>query len=152
MSHTVTQSLRMEQRQEPRGRSRVSTYKAIAALLWQQFSAENDIVRVPFEQAPANVKGELLDHAEVLANMFLSPDLRDTALMCAADNIARSNYYGACTIAELPRPAQQSYLTTAERTLQNFFLNLRTVAPDARYREEMCRLTDAVVPKTPGVM
>lgn len=148
LNQILTQSrASMKETSNPR-QLRTAIYKGIASLLWSQYSLENNIARIPFEHAPANVKAQLLDHAEVLANMFLSPDLQDTALMCAADAIARSTYEGSFTISELSRPIQQSYLNTAEHAIQNYFLNLRTVAPDARYRDAMCSLVDSVVPKT----
>jgi hypothetical protein len=126
---------------------RTAIYKGMASLIWSQYCLENNVVRTPFEQAPGNVRQELLDICEATANAALNPDLKDTALLCMADAITRSASGGSLTISEVARAAQYSYLATAESALQAFLLNLRTVAPDQHYRESMGRLIDVIAPK-----
>lgn len=139
------------QTDQPNRQSRTYIYKGIASLLWLQYCLEQGIQYQGFDLAPKDFQSALLDGAEAFANMALEPDLRDAALMCMADKIVEANYRGDHTITDLSRHQQQSYLATAEAGLQAFLLNLRTVPPDARYRDQMSRMIDALAPKV-GVM
>lgn len=128
-------------------RDRTAVYQGIARLIWSQYCLENDITRTPFEHAPADFKRALLEHAEAMANMALQPDLRDTALLCMADDLLRDSTRGSVTMSEAPKPVKKAYLLTAESALQAFLLNLKTEALDPAYRESMCREIDALAPK-----
>lgn len=148
---TIHEVVRALQTDQPNRRNRIPIYKGIASLIWMQYQVENDIQRSPFEHAPETFKRSILEVAEALANIVLEPDRRDAALMCMADAVCCGNYGGALTIHSVAPKAKQQYLTTAEAALQSFLLNMLNIPPDANYRNDMCRMIDALAPKT-GVM
>lgn len=127
--------------------TRTVIYQGIARLVWVQYCLENDIQFQGFEHAPASFQRELLEGAEAFANMALSPDTRDAALMCMVDRFVRLGSMESVSARDLDKPILAKHLKTIEALLDAFHLNLMTQPPNEHYRDEMCRLMDGVAPK-----
>jgi hypothetical protein len=130
---------------KPLARSVCAT--AISQLLWTQHCDEEGLGETSCADAIPRTFVEL---GELVTNMALEPERVETAVLCMADTLCHGEFLGtldAPDIFDMSRITQRRYLRTAQAALNTFRENVKDVPPDPQYRDEMCRLLDALAPK-----
>jgi hypothetical protein len=122
---------------------------AISRLLWSQHRLEEDLPLQRIEDASAQDAKPFLEAGEIIVQLVLSPDLRDTALMAMADAICQAAI--GCddppSIFQVSRLSQRRYLYAAEEGLTAFLRTLRFRSESSAVDQDYCRLLDAIAPK-----
>lgn len=89
---------------------------------------------------------QFIEAAAFITAWTLDADRREAALMCMADTLCADGTDRG--IEDYPRSVQQHYYHLGISALHTLTENMKDLPPDLHYRDRMCRLVDALFPKT----
>lgn len=141
-SNSVIPFAAKPQMDTPRSPDRSLVAQEIAHRLWTQRCAEEGMDGTSFEDA---IPRGFLEAAEFITNFTLSPDRAETAILAMADTIC-SDGDPRLSIFHASERTQKAYYALAVSALYALQENVKDVPPDPHYRDELCRLVDAIVP------
>lgn len=130
----------------PYGRSLAA--QMIAQILLSQYCREERVQLRRLNELAPKEQQRFVEAGEFITNAVLSPDRLETALLAMADVFCMDGDVDALSIFHASPRTQKRYYSLAVSALHALQENVKEVPPDWNYRDRLCRLLDAIVPKS----